>query len=156
MSVPCRFATCQMVSSARASTSWPSRVNFTLLLIASPLILKTVGWVEPSGPAFGRPNDKLGETHRHDDGFRFAQPILRFIASPTPQRLPQLVRKILHYAHQRVRPRLAESANRCIPHGARQLAEQRLVPRAGRHQLRGLFGARPAGGALAAALILAA
>src|SRR6266853_2673356 len=46
--------------------------------------LLPVGWVEPPGPAFGRPDDKLRETHhqpRHLEppsmGFADAQPILR-------------------------------------------------------------------------------
>src|SRR6266853_1209012 len=51
MSVPSRCATCQMVSPVPASTSRPSRVNFTvgglgsILLIASSLV-QVVGWVE--------------------------------------------------------------------------------------------------------------
>ena len=40
-------------------------------------VLQVVGWVEPPGPAFGRPDDKLRDTHRFSllespqrDGFR--------------------------------------------------------------------------------------
>src|SRR5882672_3533559 len=45
--------------------------------------LPLVGWVEPPGPASGRPDDKLREIHHGTrrlhirDGFRSAQPILR-------------------------------------------------------------------------------
>src|SRR6266446_8742255 len=84
---------------------------------------------------------------------RFAHPTASFTL-PASERLPQLVRKILQHAHQRVWCCLAKSANRSVAHGGRQLTEQRLVPRAGRHQLRGLLSARPARRALTAALIL--
>src|SRR5260370_21397239 len=132
-----------MVSSARASTSRPSRVNFTLLLIASPVIYRQ-GWAKREARA-----------HRDIRRWaRFVLPTLRHSPSPASERLLQLVRKILQHAHQRVRRCLSKSANRSVAHGGRQLAEQRLVPRAGRHQLHGLLSARPAGRALAAALIL--
>jgi hypothetical protein len=29
-----------------------------------PFLFDAVGWVEPTGPAFGRPDDKLRDTHR--------------------------------------------------------------------------------------------
>src|SRR6266849_2416469 len=160
MSVPCRFATCQMVSSARASTSWPSRVNFTvdglgsILLIVSPLE-RIVGWAKPTGLAFGRPDDRLRvpTPGARVGTLRFAHPTA-CLPLPASERRLQLVRKILQHAHQRVWRCLAKSANRCVPHRGRQLAEQGLVPWTGRHQLRRLFRTRPAGGALAAALIL--
>src|SRR3981081_4850035 len=43
---------------------------------------RRVGWVEPSGLAFGKPKDRLRETHRRGRGlmgFARAQPILRFL-----------------------------------------------------------------------------
>ena len=46
--------------------------------------------MESSGLAFGKPKDKLSETHHAvacvtRDGFRFAQPILRIPANKSPK-----------------------------------------------------------------------
>jgi hypothetical protein len=45
--------------------------------------MPSAGQVEPTGPAFGRPDDKLRETHHVSApgllmGFAYALPILRF------------------------------------------------------------------------------
>src|SRR5712672_1688519 len=60
--------------------------------------------------------------------------------SPHPERLCEIVRKILQYAQKRIGGRLAETADRGVAHGSRQLLEQALVPRSIRHQLHRLLG----------------
>src|SRR5262245_47510617 len=79
---------------------------------------------------------------------------LASLSSPAPERLAQLLGKILQHAQQWVGRRLAEAADRGVAHSVRELGQQRLIPGAGCHQLGGLLGSRPAGRALAAALVL--
>src|ERR1700719_5191447 len=86
MSVPSRWATCQMVSPVPASTSRPSRVNFTLLLIASPLIYRlvaTVARIERS---------EIRDCPIHAvaplPGFADAQPGLRLQGGQSAKRVP--------------------------------------------------------------------
>src|SRR5258708_24795197 len=74
--------------------------------------------------------------------------------SPCPERLCEILGKILKDAQQRIWGCLTETADRGIPHGGGQLLEQALVPRSARHQFRGLLGPHPAGRALAAAFVL--
>src|SRR5260221_10359904 len=148
MSMPSRWATCQMVSPVPASTSRPSRVNFTLLLIASPLIYRlvaTVARIERSeirdcpihavaplpGFADAQPGLRLqgGQSaKRVPTGMsqvgtlRFAHPTASS-PLPTSERRLQLLREVLQHADQWIWRRLPESANRGVPHGGRQFVE---------------------------------
>jgi hypothetical protein len=76
----------------------------------------SVGWVAPTGPAAGRPDDKLRDTNHHQHprpmGFASAQPILRPVECRTVQvaiedevfetRDPRQPRRSLHVAMQAV------------------------------------------------------
>src|SRR5919198_2796150 len=75
-------------------------------------------------------------------------------SSPTPERLLQLLRKILEHAQQRIGRSLTETADRSVAHSVRKFRQQGLVPGTGCHQLGRLLGSHSARGALAAAFIL--
>src|SRR5438034_6750517 len=57
--------------------------------------------------------------------------------------IPQLLRKILQHASDRVRCCLTEAADRCVGHRLRQILEQALIPALPLHQADGFFGADP-------------
>jgi len=68
--------------------------------------------------------------------------------------MQELIREILNYCRQRIRGRLAETADRCIPHCLAQFVEQLAVPDWFLHQQRRLLGTDTARRALAAAFVL--
>src|SRR5262249_17507961 len=76
------------------------------------------------------------------------------LSSPTPERLLKLFGKILEHAQQRIGRRLAKPADRGIAHRVREFRQQRLIPRAGCHQLDRLLGSGAARRALPAAFVL--
>src|SRR5262245_10226199 len=67
---------------------------------------------------------------------------------------PHLLWEILHHGQRRVRGRLPQAADRGVHHGLRQLLQQWLVPLPLFHEGQRLCRAHPAGGALAAGLVM--
>src|SRR5262249_35115364 len=159
--MPRRRAARKMVSPARMSTSRSSMLKVFAFALPFPLIVIAFAPVVPAERPTGEdPRGARAGTHNHRLSLwvpAFAGTTLEHAAacsSPTPERLRQLLREILQHAQERVRRRLAEPADRGVAHGVRELRQQRLIPGSGCHQRSGLLGSRPAGRALAAALVL--
>src|SRR6516165_6426384 len=159
--MPRRRAARKMVSPARISTSRSSMLKVLGFALPFPLMVIAFAPVVPAKRAAGEaPRGARAGTHNHRRRLwvpAFAGTTPAWVAvssSPTPERLRQLLREILEHAQQRVGRRLAEPADRGVAHGVRELRQQRLIPGPGCHQRGGLLGSRPAGRALAAALVL--
>src|SRR5262245_35248706 len=113
-----------MVSPSRMSTSRSSMVKVPGLSATSALIVAPLsrlssprrrGPIVPQTPATGIWVPAFaGTTSEYVAAFSFPSS-----QSPTPERLAQLLGKILQHAQQRVGRRLTEAADRGVAHGVR-------------------------------------
>src|SRR6266446_4034590 len=131
-----------MVSPSMASTCLPSSSNW--ILVIPPLPSRVF---RKSGNRFCDKN-----TCKTLDVSIFSRQTASHFAGKCSW--PELIREIFNDCRQRIRGRLAQTADRCIPHRLAQFVEQLAVPDRFLHQQRRLLGADTARRALTAAFVL--
>src|SRR3954447_26249384 len=137
--MPCRCATCQIVSPGSASISVPSSV-------------KRIGSVIAPSYQLMQSRRKPGPTDQFSSLWNGGPPLLPGPREGGPSR--QILPGMLQYLLDRVHRRLAKTADRGVAHHHLQIVEQLFVPARAVHQHDRLFGADPARRTLAAAFVL--